>query len=290
MAQRDVARSTELSGSVPGLNPGFEVVLLGFCRSGESAVQRRLLKAYHPFIYELPVTQAVSACPKWKEAGGERVLQEPAMVKVGLSGVTLTRVVSRLQPPVSLGDGRVVLWLDVVARDAAGKYLGKVSMEHEHSPTGMGMEGCDTTLEPSRKTAFVVTRRCTYVAGAACNFLPSDTTRTVVKWDGQKLVEEDKVIEKREVELRQGLRRVARGLTSTGDDDGCQGADDCRHQATRGDPGEGARQLIEIRRAVRPLGATRAWHVGCSGEGHRRNDPSAALRRSLPCPPASVRS
>ncbi|MCK8501574.1 hypothetical protein [Myxococcus fulvus] len=134
MAQRDVARSTELSGSVPGLNPGFEVVLLGFCRSGESAVQRRLLKAYHPFIYERPVTQAVSACPKWKEAGGERVLQEPAMLKVGLSGVTLTRVVSRLQPPVSL-----------------------------------------------------------------CNFLPSDTTRTVVKWDGQKLVEEDKVIEKREL-------------------------------------------------------------------------------------------
>ncbi|MBZ4409517.1 hypothetical protein K8640_14935 [Myxococcus sp. XM-1-1-1] len=190
---------TVSSGSVPGLNPGFEVVLLGFCRSDESAVQRRLLKAYHPFIYERPVTQAVSACPKWKEAGGERVVQEPAMLKVGLSGVTLTRVVSRLKPPVSLGDGRVVLWLDVVARDAAGKYLGKVSMEDEHSPTGMGMEGCDTTLEPSRKTAFVVTRRCTYAAGAACNFLPSDTTRTVVKWDGQKLVEEDKVIEKREL-------------------------------------------------------------------------------------------
>ncbi|MFY1829833.1 hypothetical protein ACN47A_28215 [Myxococcus fulvus] len=190
---------TVSSSSVPGLNPGFEIVLLGFCRSDESVVQRRVLKAYHPFIYERPVTQAVSACPKWKEAGAERVLREPELLKVGMSGVTLTRIVSELKPPVSLGDGRVVLWLDVVARDATGKYLGKVSMEDEHSPTGMGLEGCDTSLEPSRKTAFVVTRRCTYAVGAACNFLPSDTTRTVVKWDGQKLVEEDKVIEKREV-------------------------------------------------------------------------------------------
>lgn len=186
------------SASVPGLNPGFEVVLLGFCRGDEAQVPRRMLKAYHPFVYERPVQQAVSACPKWKETGSGRSLREPETLKAG--AVTLTRIVSELQEPWNLGEGRSVLWLDVLARDATGKLVGKVRMDDERSPTGMGMVGCETTLEPSRKAAFVMKRRCTELVGAACNFNPSETYRAVVKWKDSKLVEEDTTLEKRVVD------------------------------------------------------------------------------------------
>lgn len=189
---------TVSSASVPGLNPGFEIVLLGFCRSDESQVPRRMLKAYHPFVYERPVKQALSACPKWKAAGPERVLQEPQTLKAGT--VSLTRIVSALPEPRWIGDGLTVQWLDVLARDATGRLVGKVRMDDYLSPSAMGPVGCETTLEPSRKTGFVMNRHCTELAGAACNFSPGETLRTVVRWRDGKLVEEDTVLEKRTVD------------------------------------------------------------------------------------------
>ncbi|QQR45022.1 hypothetical protein JKA73_02425 [Myxococcus xanthus] len=172
------------SASIPGLNPGFEIVLLGFCRSDEARVPRRMLKAYHPFVYERPVKQSVSACPRWKDAGLESVLREPETLKAGT--VSLTRIVSALPEPRRIGDGLTVQWLDVVARDATGNLVGKVRMDDYLGPSATGPVGCETTLEPSRKTGFVMKRHCTELAQAACNFSPRETLRTVVRWKDQK--------------------------------------------------------------------------------------------------------
>lgn len=185
------------SATVPGLKPGFEVVLLGFCRPDESPGVRRYIKALHPFIYERPVTaETSSACPGWADPSATYTVAEPQTATA--SGVTLTVVaVSVKGGEGTSGDAFTTGWVDVVARDGKSGLLDAYSVEDSQSYGGSASTtGCETSVEAVRKGAVVLERVCTWPPGAACNRNPGERKRTTVRWDGKALVAEDRTLEK----------------------------------------------------------------------------------------------
>lgn len=182
------------SASVPGLNPGFEIVLLGYCGRDDAPSARRFLKALYPFVYEKPVKVEAPACPRWEGEEQDFLVAPPATVKA--KGVTLTVAVASLKgdvdPPV--GDESTTSWVRVVARDNKNKLLDVVAVEDTQTGTGLRSVGCETEVEVL-KSAVVLERRCTRQAEAACNHDPGERTRSTVRWDGQRLVTDEKTLE-----------------------------------------------------------------------------------------------
>ena len=184
------------SASVPGLNPGFEIVLLGYCGRDEATSARHFLKALHPFAYEKPVKVEALACPRWAGEKQDVVVEPPKTVKG--KGVTLTVAVASLKGPVDPGIGEKLTtsWVRVVARDSKNKLLDVVAMEDTEEGTGMSTVGCETQVTV-RKSAVVLERGCTRPSGAACNRNPGERTRSTVRWDGdlQRLDTDEKTLE-----------------------------------------------------------------------------------------------
>jgi hypothetical protein len=181
------------SASVPGLNPGFEIVLLGFCGGADAASARRFLKALYPFVYERPVKVDAPACPKWAGAHQGFTVEPPATVKA--KDVTLTVASAWLKglDEASITDQISTGWVRVVARDKANTLLDVFALEDTQMGTGMRPVGCETSVAV-RKSAVVLERTCTEPAMAACNFDPGEKTRTTVRWDGQKLATDQKTL------------------------------------------------------------------------------------------------
>ncbi len=182
------------SASVPGLNPGFEIVLLGFCGGADAASARRFLKALYPFVYERPVKVDAPACPRWAGAHQGFTVEPPATVKA--KDVTLTVASAWLKDldEASITDQISTGWVRVVARDKANTLLDVFALEDTQMGTGMRPVGCETSVAV-RKSAVVLERTCTEPAMAACNFDPGEKTRTTVRWDGQKLATDETTLE-----------------------------------------------------------------------------------------------
>ncbi|WP_224367138.1 hypothetical protein [Hyalangium versicolor] len=176
------------SASVPGMNPGFEIVLLGFCRKDESEPVRQFLKALYPFIYERPVKVETNACPTWADEG-ERTVEAPSVLKV--RGATITVVVAPVKDSSSSsGPGQLV---SVVARDGKSQLLG--SYNADDSGSGFPGDACETSVEV-RTADVVLERSCTHSVGAACNRYPGEKSRITVRWDGKALTATEKTLEK----------------------------------------------------------------------------------------------
>lgn len=181
------------SASVPGLNPGFEIVLLGFCRRDEGEPMRSFLKALYPFLYERPVKVDTTACPKWAD-GRARTVKPPSLVKV--RGATLTVVEAPLaEEPDSPGTTQLVR---VVARDGKSRLLGAYRVDDDwNSPQN---NGCESSVEV-RTTEAVLERTCTRPVGAYCNRYPGEKTRITVRWDGKALRSEEKLLSKWNIDM-----------------------------------------------------------------------------------------
>jgi hypothetical protein len=182
-----------LSASVPGLNPGFEIVLLGFCRRDEGEPVRRFLKALYPFVYEKPVKVEAAACPVWFD-GRARTAGPPSIVKS--RGATLTVAEAPLaEEPDGPGTTKLVR---VVARDNKSQLLGvyRVDDDRDSPPT----TGCETSVEV-RTAEAVLERTCTRPVGAYCNRYPGEKTRITVRWDGKALRSEEKLLSKWNIDM-----------------------------------------------------------------------------------------
>lgn len=192
------------SGTVPGLNPGLEVVLLGVCGRDEARPARGYLKALYPFTYEKPVRDQALACPTWKtlpdkedpEDPAERTAQRPKTVK--LPGGTLSVVelsVPDIEPEDQVRQAVPVRWLSVVARDNAGALLDAYSLVDDRSYiAGPRNIGCTTSVKSVRKDAVVFERTCNGTSGA-CQTDPGEKKRVTVRWDGKGFRAEEKVLE-----------------------------------------------------------------------------------------------
>jgi hypothetical protein len=182
------------SASVPGLNPGFEIVLLGYCGRDEATAARRFLKALYPFVYEKPVQVEAPTCPKWSGEHQEYVVEAPTTLKA--KGATLTLAVAALKSDADqpIGVALTTRRVRVVARDNTHKLLDVFEVDDTQSGTGMRSVGCDTSVAV-KKSAVVLERTCTQPAGAACNFDPGEKTRVTVRWDGDTLANDEKTLE-----------------------------------------------------------------------------------------------
>ena len=180
------------SASVPGMNPGFEVVLLGFCRPAEGEPVRRFLKALHPFLYEKPVKVEALACPAWSD-GAERTVELPSVVKA--RGATLTVAVARQEDPPPPATTQLVR---VVARDGKSQLLDTYNVDDD-SGTSPG-DGCETSVEV-RAAEVVLERTCTQGVGAYCNRYPGEKSRITVRWDGKELLATTKTLSKWTIDM-----------------------------------------------------------------------------------------
>jgi hypothetical protein len=181
------------SASVPGLNPGFEIVLLGFCRRDEGEPMRHFLKALYPFLYEKPVKVEAAACPSWFD-GRARTVESPSILKS--RGAMLTVVEASLAgEPDGPGTTKLVR---VVARDNKSQLLGAYRADDDRdSPQSTG---CETSVEVRTADA-VLERTCTRSVGAYCNRYPGEKTRITVRWDGKALRSEEKLLSKWDIDM-----------------------------------------------------------------------------------------
>jgi hypothetical protein len=175
------------------LNPGFEIVLLGFCRRDAGVPMRSFLRALYPFLYEKPVKVETTACPTWSDAR-ERKVEPPSIVKV--RGATLTVVEAPLaEEPEDPGTTKLVR---LVARDGKSQLLGAYKVDDDwNSPQSTG---CETSVEV-RTTDAVLERTCTWQVGAYCNRYPGKKTRITVRWDGKALRSEEKLLSKWNIDM-----------------------------------------------------------------------------------------
>jgi hypothetical protein len=193
------------SDTVPGLKPGFEVVLLGVCGRDEARPARSYLKALYPFTYERLVREQALACPTWKmlpeqedpEDPFERTVDRPKTVK--FPGGTLSVVVLSvpgIDPEARVQQDVPVRWLSVVARDDAGTLLNAYSLVDERAYiAGPRNIGCTTSVKSVRKGAVVFERDCNGTSGA-CQADPGEKKRVTVHWDGKDFRAEEKVLKR----------------------------------------------------------------------------------------------
>jgi hypothetical protein len=111
------------SDTLPGLNPGFHVVVLGACKPGEATEPLKTLQAIKPGVYARAVKIALGpgSCPKAENllqwAGTERVAEKP---------LELTAVTFMASDP----SASPVPWLvRLYLRDAAGALVGQAAVD-----------------------------------------------------------------------------------------------------------------------------------------------------------------
>jgi hypothetical protein len=186
------------SDTVPGLTPGFEVVLMGFCPGDEAKNLRAYIKALYPFTYEKPVNAGKWACFLSKGLG--QIPEVTLRRTVKGEGITVSIVMLALpeEPPIEelSMKGTPMRWVSVVARDAAGALLGVYSLQDDRYYFGgdHGV-GCDTTLKSARKDAIVLERLCSGSSGA-CRGDPGEKKRVTLRWSGKAFIAEEKQLKK----------------------------------------------------------------------------------------------
>jgi hypothetical protein len=185
------------SDTVPGLTPGFEVVVLGFCPRDEATNVRAYIKALFPSTYEKPASFGKWACLGWKGLSQDAEVTLKRTVKD--KGVTTSIVMLALPEEPSTTelsmDPTPMRWLSVVARDAGGSLLGVYSLTDDRVYFGgdFGV-GCDTTLKSARAGTVVLDRECGGYAGACTGGQPGDHRRVTLRWSGKAFIAEEKVL------------------------------------------------------------------------------------------------
>ncbi|WNG58742.1 hypothetical protein F0U59_31415 [Archangium gephyra] len=184
------------SATVPGLNPGFEIVLLGVCPRDEGRDERAYIKALHPFTYEKPVKGVQAACPIWVEQKSKAVNLQRTVKGKGLT-LSVVELAWPEEPEASdLSFTSVpVRWLSVVARDGAGALLGVYSKKDEYSLAGSRAVGCRTEVKSASKDTVVLERTCKGSSGA-CDTDPGERWRVTVRWNGKAFIPEEKLLAK----------------------------------------------------------------------------------------------
>jgi hypothetical protein len=183
------------SDTVPGLTPGFEVVVMGVCPQDGAKNLRAYIKALYPFTYEKPVNGWKGAC------FGSKLGQIPEVTlrrTVKGEGITVSIVMLALPEEPSIGEmpmagaGTPMRWVSVVARDASGALLDVYSLKDDRYYFGgdHGV-GCDTTLKSARKDAIVFERLCSGSSGA-CRSDPGEKKRVTLRWSGKAFIAEEK--------------------------------------------------------------------------------------------------
>lgn len=183
------------SATVTGLNPGFEIVVLGYCGRDEGKSERAYIKALYPSTYEKPVTGVKNTCPTW--AGGQEHTLGTQRTAKGKE-LTLSVVELSTEPPddSDLTSTPVpVRWLSVVARDSTGALLGVYQVTDDVAYVGgSNSVGCDTTVKSVRKDTAVLERGCIASSGA-CGRPPGERKRITVRWNGKAFIPEEKLLE-----------------------------------------------------------------------------------------------
>ncbi len=172
------------STEVPGMNPGFHVVLLGFCETKEHADVRAWLKALYPFIYEKPVEAGASSCPKWQD-GEERIIDVFGGVKKGVTLAAARRVKELYE-----GEDTTHL-IRVVARDKSGTLLDSARYDDHSRAAG---DVCDTGVTRLKTGAVRLDRTCTEHVGAYCNRYPGTLERYTVQLTDGKFTVDSKTL------------------------------------------------------------------------------------------------
>jgi|GEM_PF-2265375 len=185
------------SATVPGLNPGFEIVLLGFCPRDEGQDERAYIKALYPSTYEKPVTGGESACPTWVDQKSKAVKPQRTVKGKGLTLSVVGLAMPEEPEAADLTPTPVpVRWLSVVARDGAGALLGVYSKKDEYSYVGGSRAvGCRTEVKSARKDTVVLERTCNGSSGA-CDTDPGERWRVTVRWNGKAFIPEEKLLAK----------------------------------------------------------------------------------------------
>ena len=129
------------SDSVPGMKPGFHVVVLGICPAGDERAPLELLKALHPSVYAREVTDPAppGACPALRE--GVSLLGRVAVERAGSSAAVVSVGVSI--PEVDGGQsaqGAIRSTVLAIGRDATGARTAFTELGNDQArpPGGFG--------------------------------------------------------------------------------------------------------------------------------------------------------
>lgn len=127
------------SRTVPGLKPGFHVVLLGICPAGDEGPALSLLKAIHPGAYarDVAADPPPDACPSPRE--GAAVLRREAIER-GRSSAAVVAFSVRI-PEVEGGEsaqGEVRSQVFAIGRDASGTRTGLAVLGEDQARPSAG--------------------------------------------------------------------------------------------------------------------------------------------------------
>jgi hypothetical protein len=178
------------SKNIPGLNPGFHIVVLGSCGEQELAPVLALLKPVYPGAYARPVTKPVSGkCPSIKKEAA--VVKSHSFKKDGqrLVGmlVSLKEAVAHGQPRTDAL--RILLFDDKDTLQAFERF--------DLEPTdGTFPQECTVTLEGT-KSRITVETSCQIEAPACSGYVSSFKDRDVYTVEGGKISTASKHLEKR---------------------------------------------------------------------------------------------
>jgi hypothetical protein len=156
------------SGTVPGLKPGFHVVLLGACKPEEAQEPLETLQSFKPGVYARTVKLALGpgSCPRHENgmggAGTERLKEEPFEL-------TAAAFIGEVTGPSS------VPWIvRLYLRDEKGDLIGQTEVDpHDRMWDGTDRSSCRPSVEAAG-TVMRVTVTCNTLAGG-----PTVKTRDV---------------------------------------------------------------------------------------------------------------
>lgn len=168
------------SGSMPGMKPGFHVVVLGVCLAGDEQPALALLKALHAgtYVRELDGPAPASGCPT--VANGV-TLRQREVVEQGRSAAVVLSVGAHI-PEVAGGEsasGAIEGWVLAIGRDADGARTAfhVLGMNQARPSGGFGSSADVRVLgvEGGRILVESVSRLSTVECGT-----PSTTTRSSI--------------------------------------------------------------------------------------------------------------
>jgi hypothetical protein len=161
------------SDDVPGLKPGFHVLLLGLCESAAAGAVLPLLQALYPGTYVRPVRvpAAQLACPRPEH--GAKVLGKETLVQ-GTRSLTVTLLRTERGSP---GDNGPRLHVRTVLRDADGKQVD--AQVRDMDEDAEGRSGCEVSLRRKGGTLVLRTGCSTYLNHPFCTPTVQTTTATL---------------------------------------------------------------------------------------------------------------
>lgn len=169
------------SDEVAGLNPGFHIVVLGFCAVEERAAPFTLIKAFFPGTYAKAVTGQEESCP----TGGSELPIEQHTVNLKKEGLRMAAVVTSSEE-----DAQAYIAL----------FRGNTLLHHQSESYGDRSEGFpqSCTLRLKGTKARMMTEVACSIDATECNdFVTYYRNRTTYTVEGGKLEGETKELEER---------------------------------------------------------------------------------------------